>query len=128
MIVRNLNELMKTDRHIPWGNGWSRRFLTEVDGMQFSLNDTIVEAGTSSLLEYRNHLEACYCISGTGQVRNAKTGETFDISPGTMYALDKNEAHYLIAHDELRLICVFSPALKGDERHDLSCANTASAY
>ncbi|MFC7110834.1 ectoine synthase [Nonomuraea rubra] len=71
-------------------------------------------------LEYRKHLEACYCISGTGAVVDSD-GRTHDLEPGTMYALDQNDPHHLIAApgEDLRLICVFSPALRGDERHAL---------
>ena len=38
-----------------------------------------------------------------------------------MYALDKHEPHYLIAapDTDLRLVCVFSPALVGNEAHNL---------
>ena len=64
MIVRNLSEIINTERDIAWGNGQSRRFLLERDGMGYSLTDTIINAGTESLLEYNNHMEACYCIEG----------------------------------------------------------------
>jgi len=64
MIINLLEKIKGTDRDIPWGNGQSRRFLLESDSMGFSLTDTIVLAGTESLLQYRNHLEACYCIEG----------------------------------------------------------------
>jgi L-ectoine synthase len=116
MIVRRLSEVTAVE----WGNGLSRRFLVEADGMGYSLTDTIVRAGTRSALEYRQHLEACYCISGEGVVI-AGDGETYRIEPGTMYALDKHDPHLLVAAagEDLRLVCVFSPALKGDERHNL---------
>lgn len=117
MIVRNISEVEDVD----WGNGVSRRFLTAKDGLGYTLTDTIVNAGTRSPLEYKNHFEACYCIAGSGSVIDAN-GDEYPLEPGTMYALDKNDPHYLIAspHEDLRLICVFSPALVGDERHDFS--------
>jgi L-ectoine synthase len=117
MIVRSLSEIEGVD----WGNGISRRFLVASDGMGYTLTDTTVNAGTRSPLEYRNHLEACYCIAGSGMVIDSE-GNEYPIEPGTMYALDKNDAHYLIASpvEDLRLVCVFSPALVGDERHDFA--------
>ncbi len=128
MIIRSLNNIIGTSRDVEWGNGNSRRFLIEKDGMDYSLTDTITKAGTKSLLEYKNHLEACYCIEGNGEVQDIKTGQVYPISPGTMYALDKHDKHYLIANDEdLRLVCVFSPALKGDESHNLE-STASSAY
>jgi len=128
MIIRSLKKIIGTSRDVDWGNGKSRRFLIERDGMGYSMTDTITKAGTRSLLEYKNHLEACYCIEGSGEVHNTQTGEIHVISPGTMYALDKNDEHYLVTKDEdLRLVCVFSPALKGNESHKLNGLES-SAY
>lgn len=124
MIVRSLDDVRASERNVAWGNGLSRRFLLAQDGMGYSLTDTIVEAGTSSLLEYRNHLETCYCIEGEGEVVNAITGEKHIIRPGTMYALDRNEPHVLSASKQLRLVCVFSPALQGPERHNLGAQSS----
>lgn len=117
MIIRSLETIINSERDVSWGNGKSRRFLVEKDGMGYSLTDTIVEAGTESLLEYKNHLEACYCIEGIGEVE--VDGEVHPITPGTMYALDRHEKHYLRAETTMRLICVFNPPLKGDESHNL---------
>ncbi|MEP0857579.1 ectoine synthase [Trichocoleus sp. DQ-U1] len=118
MIIRTLNEIINTERDIEWGNGQSRRFLLARDGMKFSLTDTLIEANTESLLEYRNHMEACYCVEGEGEVE--VDGKIYPIQPGTMYALDKNDKHYLRAKTTLRLICVFTPSLQGHESHQLS--------
>lgn len=114
MIIRNIDSVKTVD----WGNGLSRRFLCEADGMGYSVTDTTVRAGTKSRLEYRNHLEACYCIEGSGEVIDAE-GTAHPIVAGTLYALDKHDAHHLVAspHEELRLVCVFTPALSGDEVH-----------
>jgi len=116
MIVRSLDDAKTVD----WGNGLSRRFLLASDGLGYTVTDTTVTAGTKSRLQYNNHLEACYCIAGEGEVVDAQ-GNSYPITPGTLYALDKHDAHYLIAgpHEDLRLVCVFSPALRGDERHRL---------
>lgn len=128
MIIRSLDSILNTDREVDWGNGSSRRFLLEKDGMGYTLTDTIVKPHTSSLLEYKNHREACYCISGSGRVVDIKTGESHRIEPGTIYALNNHDSHYLIAEEEeLRLVCVFLPALKGQERHSLN-DETTSAY
>ncbi|MFB2979862.1 ectoine synthase [Microseira sp. BLCC-F43] len=118
MIIRSLKEIVSTERDVDWGNGQSRRFLLARDGMGFSLTDTIIEANTESLLEYTNHMEACYCIEGEGEVE--VDGAVYPIQPGTMYALDKNDKHYLRAKTMLRLICVFTPPLQGSESHKLS--------
>ncbi|MEU0050654.1 ectoine synthase [Streptomyces sp. NPDC006184] len=117
MIVRSTGDVAP----VQWGNGTSYRLLTEADGMGFTVCETLVRKGTSSALQYRRHLEACFCTGGSGEVVTA-SGERYKITEGTIYALDKNDAHYLIASDyeDLRLISVFSPALRGDEKHTLS--------
>ena len=116
MIIREISNVKTVD----WGNGLSRRFLLEADGMGYSITDTVVLAGTKSRLEYEHHMEACYCIGGRGEVVDVD-GTSHEITPGVLYALDKHDAHYLIAspEEDLRLVCVFSPALVGDERHQL---------
>lgn len=119
MIIRKLSDVPTVE----WGNGLSRRFLLESDGMGYTVTDTTVRAGTKSRLEYRRHLEACYCIEGSGEVVDADGG-SHPIEPGTLYALDKHDAHYLVASPDadLRLVCMFTPALRGDEIHRLDSA------
>jgi L-ectoine synthase len=116
MIIRDLSTVKTVD----WGNGLSRRFLLAADGLGYTVTDTLVHAGTQTRIEYKNHLEACYCIGGSGEVVDAD-GRSHLIVPGTMYALDQHDPHHLVASstDSLRLVCVFSPALSGDERHRL---------
>ncbi len=124
MLIRKLDEV----KCVEWGNGLSRRFLLEADGMGYTLTDTIVRAGTRSLIEYKNHLEACYCIEGSGSVIELD-GTQHPIVVGTMYALDKRDAHWLLASDDedLRLVCMFTPALVGDEAHRFE-ADVPSVY
>jgi L-ectoine synthase len=70
---------------VEWGNGTSHRLLVEADNMGFAIAHTVVRAGTESKLEYRQNLEACYCISGSGNVEDTN-GNRFDIAPGVLYA------------------------------------------
>lgn len=126
MIVRTLEEIAGTDRDVNWGHGQSRRFLVAQDGMGFALMETLVLAGTVSHLKYRNHLEACYCIEGEGEIED-EAGVRYPLRRGTLYALDRHDGHYLRARTDLRLISVFSPPIRGDERHALDGAE-ASAY
>jgi L-ectoine synthase len=124
MIIRNIEDV----KTVEWGNGTSARFLVAADGIGYTITETVVRAGTKSRLEYRNHLESCYCIEGSGEVVDM-AGTSYPITPGTLYALDQHDAHFLIAspHEDMRLICVFTPALRGDEVHNLDSAE-ASAY
>lgn len=118
MIVRTLDEATGSPREVLTQSWVSRRLLLRDDGMGFSLHDTIVRAGTTNPMEYRHHLEAVYCIEGHGHVTLPDTGEVFPIRPGTVYALDRHDAHVLTAVSDLRVICVFNPPLVGPEVHD----------
>jgi L-ectoine synthase len=120
MIVRSLSQISDTERDIKPNNGhWnSRRLLLRRDGMGFSLHDTTIYAGTETRMWYRNHLEAVYCVGGEGELEDLETGEIHKIHDGVMYALCGHERHLLRAMSDLRLICVFVPALSGPEVHD----------
>lgn len=128
MFVRSRSDVENTDHFVDWGNGTSHRLLTQADGMGFTVCHTVVRAGTESLLEYRNHLEACYCIAGEGEVEDMQ-GNRWTIRPGDIYVLDKHDKHYLRggADSDLVLVSVFNPPLRGDEVHDVTNPD-GSAY
>lgn len=118
MIVTSLDDLIDTDRDVR-GDVWmSRRFLVADDGVGFTLNETRVEAGAEQTLWYKHHIEANYVIEGEGEVENVTTGEVFPLKPGTMYTLDQHDKHRLRTFSDMRLVCVFTPALTGREIHD----------
>lgn len=118
MIVRSLLSIIGTQAHVRGEAFESRRILLAKDGLGYSLHDTICKAGSAQRLEYRNHVETNYVIEGQGSVENIATGEVYPLGPGTVYVLDQHEAHLLRAVTDLRIICVFTPALTGQEKHD----------
>lgn len=121
MFVRSITELKGTEREVEWGNGLSYRLLVAADGMGFTVCHTIVRAGTEALLQYRNHFEACYCVGGSGEVEDME-GRKYPIKPGDLYVLDKHDRHYLRGgpHEDLILVSVFNPPLRGTEKHNLN--------
>lgn len=118
MIVRTLASILNTPAHAKGEAYESRRLLLADDGLGYSLHDTICKAGTEQVLEYKNHVETNYIIEGQGSVTNIATGQVWPLAPGTVYVLDHHESHLLRADTDLRIICVFTPALTGKERHD----------
>ncbi|MGB1238571.1 MAG: ectoine synthase [Pseudomonadales bacterium] len=119
MIVNNLKDILGGTRDV-CGPGWnSRRVLVRSEGMGYSINDTIIAAGATMTLEYKKHLESCYCISGSGSITDLASGTVHRIESGTLYALNQHDKHTLTADDgqDMRLICVFNPPLQGDEVH-----------
>jgi L-ectoine synthase len=117
MIIKHLEEIINTSNDVDTATWNSRRLLLKKDGMGFSMNDTLIKEGTETLIWYKNHVEAVYCIDGEGEIE-VEGGETYPIRPGTLYALDGHEKHWLRATKTMRMICVFNPPLTGREGHD----------
>jgi L-ectoine synthase len=120
MIVRRLKDILHTERDIVTDTWASRRLLLREDGMGFSMHETTIFAGTQTHIWYKNHFEAVYCVEGSGEVELIPSGEIFRIEPGTMYALNKNDQHWLRADagGDMRVVCSFNPPLVGTEVHD----------
>ena len=120
MIVRKLQDAEKTDRRVedPKGNWDSVRLLLKDDNMGFSFHITTIYAGAEFQMHYQNHLESVYCMSGEGEVETLSDGKKYSITPGTVYALDKNDKHVLSAFKEMKMACVFNPPVTGNEVHN----------
>ena len=119
MIIIRSEDVAGTARHVS-GPGWdSKRMIVKGDGMGYSVHETTVTEGAESHLHYKNHLETNYCVSGEGEVVDVATGTTFQIRPGTIYALDQHDEHILRAtKGDLHLVCVFNPPVVGTEIHN----------
>lgn len=118
MIVRNLQSIQGSERDVKAETWESRRLILQDDGVGFSLHDTVLYAGTTTDMWYKNHIEAVYCIEGEGFLTDKKTGEEHHITPGTMYLLNDHDRHRLVAKTDLRVVCVFNPPCTGQETHD----------
>jgi L-ectoine synthase len=118
MIVRTLEEIIGSERDTRAQNWNSRRLLLRSDGAGFSLHDTVIHPGTETLIWYRHHVEAVYCIEGEGEIELTETGTVYPLRPGTLYTLNGHERHWLRTPTGLRMICVFNPPLTGKEIHD----------
>jgi L-ectoine synthase len=118
VIVRQLNDILGTERDVH-GTTWnSRRLLLTSDNLQYSLHDTVMKAGTDTVMWYKHHVEAVYCIDGEGVLECLEDGRSYELRPGTLYVLDGHERHRVRPRTDLRMVCVFTPALTGREVHD----------
>ena len=118
MIVRSTADIEGTDRETVGPTFLARRLLLARDGMGYSFHDTTLYTGTKTDMHYKNHLESVYCIEGKATLTDHDNGEVYDIRPGTIYVLNGNEKHTLEIEETVRMICVFTPALVGQEVHD----------
>jgi L-ectoine synthase len=117
VIIRSADDVNGTEHDVSGDNWNSRRILTAADGMGYSLNDVLVEPGFDLSLEYRHHYEACYVVSGAMEITDIATGDEHAVRPGGVYALDHHDRHIARSAGGARLVCIFSPALRGTERH-----------
>ena len=117
MIVRTLDEITDTERDVR-GDGWrARRLLVRDDGLGFSLSETTVDGGAEMNLWYKHHNEACFVIEGEAELIERDTGAVHRLGPGSAYA-PEHDRHAIRVISPLRLVCVFNPALTGQEKHD----------
>ncbi|MEW9677541.1 ectoine synthase [Lentibacillus sp. L22] len=118
MIVKSLEDIIGTEDETSDGNWTSRRFLLKKDNVGFSVNDTVIKAGTENYFWYKNHIESVYLIEGEGEIEKVETGEVWQLKPGTMYTLNENDKHIVRARTQMRMVCVFNPPLVGRETHN----------
>ena len=117
MIVRTLADIEGTDLDVR-GDGWrAQRLLVADDGLGFSLSETTVDGGAEMNLWYKHHYEACFVVEGSAEITERDTGAVHRIGPGSVYS-PEHDRHTIRVDEPLRLVCVFNPALTGQEKHD----------
>jgi L-ectoine synthase len=128
MFVRTLDELTAAGRVLTLGGGTTRsaRYLVAADGLGFSYNDNLIGKGAEPTLWYKNHWEANFILAGRGTVTDLTSGQTWPLEPGVLYMVGPNDRHRARMDEDMHLISVFSPPLKGDERHDADGGYPAS--
>jgi quercetin dioxygenase-like cupin family protein len=119
MFVRTLDERAAAGMVRTVGTGTrSARYLTAADRLGFSYNDNRIAAGAEMTLWYKHHWEANFILSGRGEVTDLTSGQSWPLEPGVLYVVGPNDRHRLHLAEDTHLVSVFSPPLKGDERHD----------
>ena len=61
--------------------------------------------------------ESCYCIQGKGILTNLTTEKEYKINVGDIYILDNHDNHTFESLEDVILISVFNPPIKGNEIH-----------
>ncbi len=118
MLIRELEKVARSDAAVDAGDWLSRRLVLARDGGGYSLHDTVMRAGSETLVHYPHHFESAYCIEGEGELESLVDGQRHPIRPGVAYVLDNHDRVCIRARTDLRLVCVLSPALTGAERLD----------
>lgn len=129
VVVRSLDDVIGSERDVFWGNGYSRRLLVRRDGFGFALCVTQGNPDTDSPLQYRNHFESCYYVSGSGEYVWDGGRHPIDTNGGisTVFVMNENDAHRMVVKEEATCLSIFSPAIEGHESHSLG-EGQASSY
>jgi L-ectoine synthase len=118
MYYTSVDSIIGTEREAV-GEGWkSRRLLLARDGLPFSVHETTVVAGTELRLRYRVHSETVYVIEGRGSIEIVADDERRPLVPGVLYSARIGDEHILRTETDVRFLCVFEPALEGQEEAD----------
>ena len=118
MIVKQVNDVRGTPKSVRTETFESNRLLVRADHVGFSVNHTVLYAGSVTHIWYKHHIEAVYCISGEAEIETLADNKRYRITPGTLYTLDGHEEHNLHALKDFECLCVFNPPLTGQEVHD----------
>ncbi|MEE9248742.1 MAG: ectoine synthase [Dehalococcoidia bacterium] len=122
MFVRKTDDIRGTEKELTLkregGSLRSARILTKEDGCGFSISDILVEGSWSIDLHYKNHVEMNFIVTGHGEVRDLSNGESWALSPGTLYVVGPKDRHSLSTQGYVHLISIFNPAITGTESHD----------
>lgn len=118
MIVRTIDEITDTDSDIKAENWRSKRIILAKDGVGFSVHETTLYAGTDNEFWYANHIEAVFIVEGEGEITDLATGETHQLTPGSIYVLNNHDKHRVRPRTQMRTVCVFNPPITGREIHD----------
>ena len=125
-LVVDLEDILKDERNVNWGRGYSRRFLSKRNGFGVSLHNTIANPGYTNPLCYQHHIEGVYVVRGEltykwKDEKGEQRSQYYKDGEGTVVLLDKHDAHELVTADcESEALCVFYPPLVGNETHDFS--------
>ncbi|MGE6778727.1 ectoine synthase [Vreelandella titanicae] len=96
----------------------SLRVVTKKYNSLFSIHDTTIYKDEILELCYRKNEEYVYIIEGEGEIYDYNTQKNYKLEPNTIYHVSENDKHRLIAKTNLRGICIFTPACRGDIEHD----------
>ena len=111
MFVRTLEDARAAGLEHPISHGISiaTRYVTKSDALGFSLSSAS-RPGRSDANElwYKNHWEANFIASGSGELEDVSNGQRWSLEPGTLYVVGPNDRHKVHAFEDLLIVCAFN--------------------
>ncbi|XP_075243992.1 uncharacterized protein LOC142338220 [Convolutriloba macropyga] len=123
VISANRADLLNSKRCVDWGKGKSVRFLLAEDGYPISVTHCSYDNKETARLEYDEYLKTNIFINGSVDVKYGSVGLekscqlTCSPKSACVVSANENDRHSLTTQNDCQSINVFSPALKGPEKH-----------
>ena len=129
MFVKRADEMRRAEGEMVVADGRVRiqRMLTKADGIGFGFSDVHLAAGAELTHWYKHHRQSNHVLSGSGDVTDMMTGETWELGPSTSYNVGPEDRHHLRVHTDMHLLSIVCPPLVGDEQYDKDGGLAASA-
>ncbi len=117
MFVKQRNEIPVVS--IGGGHAEARRYLTKADDVGFTISDlTAKSSETPHHLWYKHHVEANFVVSGTAEVTDSASGQSWALAPGSLYLVGPKDRHHVTSSTGFHVLSIFNPPLVGGETHD----------
>jgi L-ectoine synthase len=120
MFVKRVDEMRRSGQEMAVADGRVRtlRMLTKADGLGFGFSDVHLAAGAEAVLWCKHHWEANHILSGTGEVTDLGSGQTWKLEPSMAYNVGPEDRHRVRASTDMHLVSIFCPPPVGNEQHD----------
>ncbi len=120
MFVKRADEMRRAGEEVTTADGQVRtiRMLTDADGVGFGFSDVRLAAGADVTWQNGHHWQANHIISGSGEVTDMTTGQSWALGPSVSYNVGPKDRCRVKADTDVHLLSVSSPLLAGDERQD----------
>lgn len=121
MLVKTAADIEGTGRERWVGDGSAHVlcYLAQDEGCGFSFSDLRIAGDSSGMvLQYKHHVEVNLVLEGNGSLTSLDTGETWPVSPGTLYVVGPADRHTLTLKGPIRVISLFNPPILGKEHHE----------
>lgn len=115
MFVKRADEMRRAGREGAAADGKMRTvpMLTEADGVGFGFSDVHLAAGAELVCGPEHHWRANHIVSGSGDVTDLATGQTWELGPSTAYGAGPEDRHRVRAYSDMHLLSIASLPLTG---------------
>lgn len=101
------------------GHAEARRYLTKADDVGFTISDLTAKGSENGAdLWYKHHVEANFIVSGTAEVTDSASGQSWPLTPGSLYLVGPRDRHQVFSSTGFHVLSIFNPPLVGNETHD----------